>query len=143
MRSILALLFLSMALFAEQSHWLHEYEKAVKIAKIEKKPIYVLIVSESCRWCKKFEATTLQNERIKERINKEFVTVLLSRDRHTIPKQFKMSPIPRHYFVDPHGNILFSALGYRDADTFNLFMDYALENYKNMKEEKNETSTNK
>ncbi len=143
MKFILMLLLLSEMIFGAELKWPCDYSKALLTAKKEHKLVYVLIVSDTCRWCKKFENTTLQNKKIKERVNKEFVTVLLSRDRHFIPKGFKVSPVPRHYFVDAEGTILYSSLGYRDEELFDSFMDNAQENYIKLKDQNDETSTNK
>jgi len=137
------LLFLSVTLFGSELRWSHDYSKALLDAKKEHKLVYVLIVSDTCRWCKKFENTTLQNKKIKERVNKEFVTVLLSRDRHLIPKGLQTSPVPRHYFLDETGKILYASLGYREEEMFNSFMDNAQEHYEILKDENNESSTNK
>ncbi len=143
MKSLFLFLIFSSTLFAVELDWSHEYEKALSDAKKEHKLVYVLIVSDTCRWCEKFEKTTLQNVKIKERVNREFVTVLLSRDRHEIPKGFETSPVPRHYFVDADGTILYSSLGYRDEEIFDSFMDNAQEYNTILKEINNETSTNK
>lgn len=132
-----------MTLFSAELHWSNDYTKALADAKKEHKLVYVLIVSDTCRWCEKFENTTLQNTKIKERVNKEFVTVLLSRDRHKIPEYFETSPVPRHYFVDANGTIVYSSLGYRDEEIFDSFMDNAQENYIILKDMNNETSTDK
>ena len=143
MKSLFLLLFLSITLFSQELHWTNDYSKALLKAQKEHKLVYVLIVSDRCKWCKKFEDTTLQNKEIKERVNQEFVTVLLSRERHYIPKNFEISPVPRHYFVDAQGNILYSSLGYRKKEMFHFFMDNAQENYKKLKDQNDETSTNK
>jgi thioredoxin-related protein len=143
MKLLFSLCILGITLFSAELHFSNNYNKALKKAQKEHKLVYVLIVSDTCRWCKKFEKTTLQNKKIKERVNKEFVTVLLSRDQHAIPKSFKTSPVPRHYFVDAEGHILYSSLGYRDEEIFNSFMDNAQENYIKLKDTNNESSTNK
>ena len=136
MKHIIIIYFLATALFAGELGWSHNYKQALKTAKAEHKLVYVLIVSDTCGWCKKFEKTTLQNQEIKDRLSKKFVTVLLSRDRHNIPANFKTTPIPRHYFVDAQGKILYSSLGYRNEEMFNSFMDNAQENYKKLKDKK-------
>ena len=71
---------MSITLFSAQLQWLNDYDEALKNAQKEHKLVYILVVSDTCKWCKKFENKTLQNKQIKERVNKEFVTVLLSRD---------------------------------------------------------------
>lgn len=134
MRYILSIMVLVMSLFSADIDWSHDYEKALSQAKKEHKLVYVLITSDSCRWCRKFEKTTLEDEAIKKRLYAEFVTVHLSRNRDNIPKQFEKSPVPRHYFTDFHAEILYSALGYRDIETFDSFMSNAEDKYnKNLK----------
>ncbi|HIP14583.1 MAG TPA: thioredoxin family protein [Sulfurimonas autotrophica] len=141
MKFVFLLFLMSITLFSAQLQWLNDYDEALKNAQKEHKLVYILVVSDTCKWCKKFENKTLQNKQIKERVNKEFVTVLLSRDTDVIPKGLKISPVPRHYFLDEKGKILYSSVGYRDTELFNSFMDNAQEHYEILKDNNNETST--
>jgi len=110
--------------------WFDNYNKAIQKAKEEHKFIYLFISSPVCGWCEKFERTTLQDEKIKKRLNEEFIAVHLVRTFDAIPKKFATSPVPRHYFTDAKGKILYNAVGYRDKDGFNLFLDYIEDNFK-------------
>ncbi|WP_297440160.1 DUF255 domain-containing protein [Sulfurimonas sp.] len=131
------LLFFTVSLFSGEITYSDTYVEALKKAKKEHKLVYIIIVSDNCKWCKKFEKTTLQEKEIKERVNKEFVTVLLSRDKTTIPPIFKTtSSVPRHYFVDTDGNVLYWAIGYRDKELINAFMDNAQLKLKQLQEYK-------
>ena len=125
MKLLLVILFLVVGLFGSELGWSSDYKQALLKAKKEHKLVYVLITSDSCKWCRKFENTTLQDKAILKRLYSEFEVVHLSRDRNKIPKGFKSAPIPRHYFVDSNGKILYSSLGYRKADYFDAFMDFA------------------
>jgi len=136
MRAIFVLLLFIGSLQAFELGWSHDYQKGLKDAAKTHKLVYVLITSDSCGWCRKFERTTLQIKAIKKRLHREFITIHLSRDRDRIPVKFKTAPIPRHYFVDAKGNILYASLGYRDEELFNSFMDNAEEKYKENKEKK-------
>lgn len=131
MRYLISVIFLSTLLFSANLDWPSDYDKALIQAKKENKFVYVFITSDSCRWCRKFEETTLQDRDIKQRLKKEYISIHLSRDRHTIPGQFKKSPIPRHYFLDQKGEILYSTLGHRNVELMNSFMDNTKERYKN------------
>jgi len=122
---ILFTLLVSSLFSSSELGWSHDYKKTLEQAKIENKLVYILITSDSCGWCRKFESTTLQEKAIQKRLYSEFEVVHLSRDRDVIPKEFKTSPVPRHYFVDAKGNILYATLGYRKADCFDSFMDNA------------------
>ena len=128
---VVALFVINLNLGAEEINWSHDYEKALIQAKKENKFVYILITSDSCRWCRKFEQTTLLDMDIEDRLEEEYITLHFSRDRHTIPPKFKTSPVPRHYFLDQKGDILYDTLGYRDVELFNSFMDNAKERYAN------------
>ena len=109
------------------------YEQALKIAKIQKKRIYMLIVSDNCRWCKKFENTTLKDEELLNRLDTKYVLLHLSRDKDNIPSKFKTTPVPRHYFLSSTGEEIFPVVGYRDVETFHSFLDTVNERVKRMK----------
>jgi len=120
----LSVFFLS-TLFGANLDWSYDYKAAQAKAKESKKLIYVLITSDDCRWCRKFESTTLQDEKILKRLHSEFEVVHISRDKHKVPAAFETSPVPRHYFTDAQGNIAYSSLGHRGLECFESFMDNA------------------
>lgn len=127
MKHLIILVTLVLSLFGANIDWPSNYENALVEAKKQNKLVYIFITSDSCRWCREFESTTLQDEYIKDRLEKEFVSIHLSRDRHTIPEQFEKAPVPRHYFTDAKGNILYNSLGHRGIACFDAFMDNAKE----------------
>ncbi|WP_428737214.1 thioredoxin family protein [Sulfurimonas sp.] len=127
MKKILLLLTLCLSLFGVELGWTHEYKAALAKAKKEDKVLYVLLTSDNCRWCRKFENTTLQDRAIQDKLNKDFIVVHLSRDRDEVPKIFETTPVPRHYFVDGNEKILFESLGHRGVECFDAFMDSALD----------------
>ena len=129
MKYVLIVALFVTSLWSADIHWPSDYKKALTQAKKEHKLVYILITSDSCQWCRKFEATTLQNADVKKRLFKDYVPIHLSRDQHVIPKQFETAPVPRHYFTDANGKILYSSLGYRDETMFHAFMDNAQERY--------------
>jgi len=129
MRVAIIILFVIASLQAMELGWSDNYDEALAQAKKEHKLVYTLITSSTCGWCRKFEKTTLQDTMVKKRLTKEFITVQLTRDFDTIPKEFKTSPVPRHYFTDSNGKILYSSLGYRKVECFDSFMDNAQEKY--------------
>ena len=129
MKYLVSIILFSTLLFGSDLGWSSDYDKALIQAKKENKFVYILITSDSCRWCRKFEQTTLLDMDIEDRLEEEYITIHFSRDRHTIPPKFKTSPVPRHYFLDQKGDILYDTLGYRDVELFNSFMDNAKERY--------------
>ncbi len=127
MRFYIAMIFLSTLLFSADLDWTNDYDKALIQAKKENKLVYVFITSDSCRWCRKFEEITLQNKEIQQRLQREYITLHLSRDRHKIPKKFKTSPVPRHYFLNQKGDVLYNTIGFRNVELMNSFMNNAKE----------------
>ena len=125
MRYMLFMFLLLSSLYSANLDWSNDYKKALVDAKKENKLVYIFITSDSCQWCRKFENTTLQDKDILKRLHSEFITIHLSRDRDKIPKKFETAPIPRHYFTDSKGNILYNSLGHRGVECFDAFMDNA------------------
>jgi thiol:disulfide interchange protein len=125
MKTVLLSIFFALTLFGANIDWPSDYKGALQEAKKEHKLVYLFITSDECGWCKKFAATTLQDEGIKKRLQNEFVTIHMSRDQVAVPKQFKTTPVPRHYFLNADGDILYASLGHRDVDVFDSFMDNA------------------
>jgi len=120
---LLLLMLLAVSVIATDLHWYDDYDAALREAKKEHKLVYVFISSSHCGWCHKFEKTTLQDEGIRQRLQKGFIVVHLVRDFDEIPKQFEVRPVPRHYFTDANGTIIYHALGYRKEECFNSFID--------------------
>jgi hypothetical protein len=130
MKKIILMLLLITTVYSAELGWSHDYNATLQKAKKSDKQVYVLITSQTCRWCRKFEDTTLQDKAIQDRLYKEFEVVHLRREKDFIPKYFKTSPVPRHYFVDKNAKILYNSLGHRKVECFDSFMDNAHNRYK-------------
>ncbi len=130
MKYLILVFMLVGSLYSANLDWSNDYKKALVDAKKEHKLVYIFITSDSCQWCRKFEETTLRDENITKRLYSEFITIHLSRDKDKIPKKFETAPVPRHYFTDAAGNILYSSLGHRKVECFDAFMDNAQDRLK-------------
>jgi len=117
-------LFLSLVCFsfAMDGKWLDDYDEAIKVAKKEHKSLYILITSETCRWCRKFESTTLQDEAVIDDLTKRYVLVHLDRDYSFLPDFVKVKRVPKHYFVTNDSKEIYSFLGYWDELDFRSFL---------------------
>jgi len=118
------------SLMSAELQWSNDYNATLVKAQKSGKLVYVLITSDNCRWCRKFENTTLQDKTILKRLSSEFELVHIARERDYIPKDFKTSPVPRHYFTDSKGKVLYNSLGHRNIECFDSFMDNAEDRYK-------------
>ena len=129
MKVILMILLFTNLLFSSVK-WNHNYDEALKNAQMNHKRIYMLIVSDYCGWCRKFKKFTLTDKMILKRLNEKYELLLLNRGSDFIPKKFKTSPIPRHYFLTSKGKLVFPVVGYRDVKSFNGFLDDVEKRYK-------------
>lgn len=114
---------LSSALFGAELDWLHDYNKALEVAKKEQKGVYMFIGADVCRWCDRFKDVTLSKKEVIKRLEEEYVLLYLSRDRHNIPKHFEVKGVPRHYFLRNDGSLIHADRGSREVDGFFALLD--------------------
>ncbi len=130
MKKIIIVLLWTLNLFSADIAWQETYAAAQAKAKKESKPILVLITSEQCRWCRKFEATTLQEDPIIDHINSRFIPVHVTRDKSAYPKHLTAKMVPMNYFLDENGKILYSMPGYWGVEDYQSILEDALRKYK-------------
>ena len=135
MKYIVVMLALLSTLWSAELGWSDNYEESLKVAKKENKNLYVLITSSTCRWCRKFENTTLQDKEILDMLYKKYVVVHADRDMDDLPADFDIKRVPRHYFVSENGEIIYSFLGYWDSLDFKSFLDDVDKEYIKKKKE--------
>lgn len=131
MKSIFVLWIFSLSLIAGEIDWNDTYAEALAQAKKESKPIMVVITTEQCRWCRKLESTTFQDEQIIKRVNTSFAPVHLTRDKSIYPKNLTAKMVPMSYFLDESGKILVSMPGYWPSEDYHSILDDALRKIKN------------
>ena len=125
MKFILSIMIIISSLHSTDLNWLHSYEKAMTQAKKEHKDVYLFIGADRCKFCAKFKATTLANKDVITRLKKDYVLVYLSRDQHTIPKGFKTTGVPRHYFLTSKEELIHDTWGGREVSGFYDVLDEA------------------
>jgi thioredoxin-related protein len=115
--------------------WPSDYEAALKEAKKEKKDIYLFLGSEYCKYCDKFKEEVLSKDEVIKRLKKSYVLLYLSRDIDDIPEGLETKPVPRHYFLDEKGKVIYTTIGGRSVEGFNELLD-EVKDTKEMKEKK-------
>jgi len=131
MKKLLWVCLLAFSVFGADITWNSSYDQALLKAKKEGKPLMVLITSEQCRWCRKLESTTLQDDEVVARINTTFQAVNVIKDKSIYPKNLSAKMVPMSYFLDPKtGKVLYSIPGYWGAEDYNSILDDALRKYK-------------
>ncbi len=95
------------------------YDKALEKAKKLNKPLMLILVTNYCPWCKKFEDRVLYKKDIYEKIKKDFVAVIINKEKDKFPKKFDKSITPIIHFIDPKTQKSFKTIvGYHNKDEF-------------------------
>jgi len=129
------LLHVSLVLFlnANVIDWQDEYEIAHAKAIKENKIFYVFIVGESCRWCRKMEKTTMLDNEIINRLNKDYIAVELIRGFDDYPDSLQARMVPKHYFLTPDEKKIYAVPGYWNAEDFSSILDDVTKKFKKIK----------
>jgi len=111
--------------FKHLSHAYENYHEGVEVAKKTGKNLFVLFISDHCRWCKKLQATTLLDPQLLQRLNEEFVVVVLERDRSEYPSIFKIRGVPTVYMMSNQEKIYVERMGYfKDPKDYTKWFNY-------------------
>ena len=119
---ILTLIFIS-SLFSANIDWLHDYDKALSLAKAQKKDVYLFVGADECRWCDRFIQMTLSKKEVIKKLEVDYILLYMSRDKHNIPKKFERYGVPRHYFLTSDGKIIHDDRGSREPAGFYDILD--------------------
>ena len=100
-----------------------DFAAAKRLAQEEGKVLYVLITTPGCRWCRKFEQTTLEDAAVQKRLSAMAVTVEVSRGSGGYPDTLKAPMVPMHYFLAPDETVLVKMPGYWGREDFMSILD--------------------
>ena len=110
--------------FAKEYNYETSYKKALIKAKAENKKIMLVMVTHYCPWCRKFERKTLNKESINILLSKNFVKLILNREKHEFPDKFDTPRIPTTYFINSKDeSIINTTMGYKDKESFNKIVN--------------------
>jgi len=138
MRAVTTLFLLFFSLYAspkaaETLGYYSDYHKALSSAKVQKKPLMLVIVTTYCPWCRKFERKTLSSQLVSASVNSMFVPLIVDRnkDAGNFPQEFQISRIPTVFFIDPiNGREYWRSIGYLNKREFAEALQDALQLYK-------------
>jgi len=113
------LLHINQANFAQEMKYKTSYSAAIKKAKRLKKDIMFFVVSSHCPWCRKFEQRVLLKKDINEIVQKNYIPLILNKDKDIFPKKYNKSISPIIYFID-HETLegYEMIIGYNNKDEF-------------------------
>ena len=133
MRIFMFITMFALAIFANEIEWEESFAEAKAKAQKEDKIIYALITSETCRWCRKLESTTLEEESVVENVNNKYAAVALTRGKDKYPPCLKAPMVPMSYFLTPEGRVLYSVPGYWSKDDYLSMMEDVERKYEKQK----------
>lgn len=99
--------------------WHSDIDTAFAIAAKEDKHVIVLVEEDYCKWCKKMEASTFTDARIKEKLAKYTLVSVKRSDKSTIKHIPSFDgTIPSLFFMKPDRELIEAVVGYFIADDF-------------------------
>ena len=130
MKKILLFLALSTLLFAQtyqefakENGYELDYKTALSKAKSQNKELMLLLVTNYCPWCKKYEQLTLSNKEINAKVHSRYVPLIINREERNFPAQFDSTTVPVTYFVNSKDEkIKESVRGYQTKEEFKALL---------------------
>jgi len=123
MKHFILITLIISSLFSARLNWLHDYNSALILAEMQNKNVFLFIGADECRYCDKFVKETLSKEDVIKRLKEDYILLYMSRDQHKIPDKFERYGVPRQYFLNPKGEIIYETKGSREIDGFYQLLD--------------------
>lgn len=126
MKKIVMFLLMSTLMFAEGYKefaktmvYETEYKTALERAKKEGKNLMVLMISNFCPWCTKFENKTLVDKNIDSTIKSKYIPLIINKEEGNFPAYLTTPIVPTTYFINPHKEeILHQSVGFSNKVEF-------------------------
>ena len=139
MKKLLLFIFLSISAigleidtFASHMGYLRDFDTAKAYAKKQNKPLMILVGTDYCPWCRKFERKTLESSKIAKSIKENFVALIIDKnlDKGKYPKKYSSKMTPAVFFINPNNDeTIEQTLGYVKKKDFIKYLQSALSNY--------------
>ncbi len=133
MKKIIIFVLMGAGLLMAEVEWRHDYASARNQAQKSGKPMMVLLVSRTCRWCQKLKNRTLQNPEISYFINSRFIPVLVYRGEGGFPEIIHSTLVPTTFFLTPDEKMIIPPVkGYWEPTEYMSDLKLAFEKFKKM-----------
>lgn len=110
--------------FSSKMNYETNYQKAFKKAKKLHKNIMLVLVSNYCPWCRKFEERVLSNSKTNDAIHDKYIPLILNKEKDKFPKEFHNSFTPVINFIDYKTSKSYKTIiGYNNKDEFLYFIN--------------------
>jgi len=100
--------------FAQKHHYETNFDVALQKAEKAHKPIFFVMVTNYCPWCRKYEKQTLSDTKVDALIHKRYIPLILNREKGAFPERFKTPIVPVTYIINhKDGSIVKKEMGYK------------------------------
>jgi thiol-disulfide isomerase/thioredoxin len=108
-----------------KAKWHTSLDEALKVAKAEKKPVFIDFYADWCAPCRMFAAQTLPDPRV-QKVIKSFVLAKINVDQNQPTAQsYSVRGIPALIVVDADGKALARTTGFKPPEALIDFLGYA------------------
>ncbi|MFA5234265.1 MAG: thioredoxin family protein [Sulfurimonas sp.] len=105
--------------FAKTMTYETEYKTALNKAKKEDKKLMVLMISNFCPWCTKFENKTLADESVDIAVKSKYIPLIINKEEKNFPAYLTTPIVPTTYFINPNKEeILHQSVGFSNKVEF-------------------------
>lgn len=109
--------------FASEMKYETNFNEAVKKSKNLQKNIMLVLVSNYCPWCRKFEQRVLLKEEVNAIIQKNYIPLIINREKDPFPKEFDTGFTPIVHFIDHKTQKSYkNVIGYNNKDEFTYIL---------------------
>jgi thioredoxin-related protein len=96
-----------------------DFAKAIDKAKRVHKNVMLVVVSNQCPWCRKFEQQVLRRKEVSAAVQRKYVPVIVNKEAGKLPSEFNLSFTPIVYFIDPKTQKSYHrSVGYNEREAF-------------------------
>lgn len=109
--------------FASEMKYETNYQEAVKKSKKLHKNIMLVLVSNYCPWCRKFEQRVLLKKEVNAIIQKNYIPLIINREKEPFPNEFDTGFTPIVHFIDYKTEKSYkNVIGYNNKDEFTYIL---------------------
>jgi len=110
---LLSLLFYVSVAFGDSNLTIYtDYNKTLKIAEKEDKPIFILFTKKRCKWCKKLKTKVLTTKKIEKQLKSDYIVLFLDKESDYYPSIYNVKGVPDVFLVSPKEEIYTEIFGY-------------------------------
>jgi len=108
-------------------HWYGYGKPAFELAKKSGHPVFVLVYSNRCSWCERYEKEVLETPQFRHQLKQDFIPVAVSIEKQRpLAKQLKANLVPTTLVLAPDGTKLIRFHGMSSAKEISETLEQVL-----------------